>query len=313
MHFPHHPPHIDDDPPTMPVNVAEFVPPQRTSTESQIFDEATTEVPVITPFQSPSASDDSAVEEDAGEEADGSPAERPEEDSADAAASSQAAAHAPWADLAAPAPPETSTAEPAPAAEAARPEAEAPPGPEADRTLPDEAAAQENPLDEAAAAETEAEIELDEATPDDNAEGGETTTEEVATDPGAQTETAGTGPAATADEGTTVQATLDETEAPTATSGRPDGVTDAPITVWSEAEAQRLRTEWRELQIQFIDDPATAVAGAKRLVTEAVEQLSQALLSQRDQLDPATEQPDTEALRVAMRRHREFLDRVLAL
>ena len=95
---------------------------------------------------------------------------------------------------------------------------------------------------------------------------------------------------------------------------RPGDVAEIPIALWSEEEVQRFRDEWRELQVQFIDEPSAAVAGAKRLVTEAVEALSRSLLAQQDQLDPrhqATD-PDTEALRVAMRRYREFLDRVLA-
>ena len=52
MHFHHAPHHTDDDPPTMPANVAGFMPSQRTPADNQIFDEATTEVPVITPVPS---------------------------------------------------------------------------------------------------------------------------------------------------------------------------------------------------------------------------------------------------------------------
>ena len=155
--------------------------------------------------------------------------------------------------------------------------------------------------------------ELDEPEGEETAEAGDEPTATAA--PQVETAEVGAEPAATDDEGTTVQAILEQTEtgAPTAVPGRPGEVAQERIAVWSEEEAQRLRTEWRELQVQFIDEPAAAVAGAKRLVTEAVEQLSQSLLSQRDLLEPQSEHPDTEALRVAMRRYREFLDRVLAL
>ncbi len=42
---------------------------------------------------------------------------------------------------------------------------------------------------------------------------------------------------------------------------------------------------------------------------------AEALLAERDELDPlrSTPSPDTESMRVAMRRYREFLDRILAL
>jgi hypothetical protein len=43
--------------------------------------------------------------------------------------------------------------------------------------------------------------------------------------------------------------------------------------------------------------------------------LAEALLAEQVDLDPRrqAEQPDTESMRVAMRRYRDFLDRVLAL
>jgi hypothetical protein len=96
---------------------------------------------------------------------------------------------------------------------------------------------------------------------------------------------------------------------------RPGDVTETPIALWSDEAAEQLRQQWRELQVQFIDDPAEAVAGAKELVTAAVHQLVDTLQSARDTLDPYRDGDpvDTETMRVTMRRYREFLDRVLAL
>jgi hypothetical protein len=101
---------------------------------------------------------------------------------------------------------------------------------------------------------------------------------------------------------------------PTGT-GRPGDVAERPIALWSDPAVDQLRERWRELQGQFVDDPDAAVAGAKRLVTEAVRTLADTLLAAQDQLDPYREtgQVDTETMRVAMRRYREFLERVLAL
>ena len=96
---------------------------------------------------------------------------------------------------------------------------------------------------------------------------------------------------------------------------RPGDVEEHPIAVWSGDSAQQVRDRWRDLQVQFVDDPQAAVQGAKGLVTEVVRTLSDRLLAERDEFDPHrdTDRPDTEAMRVAMRRYREFLDRVLAL
>lgn len=98
-------------------------------------------------------------------------------------------------------------------------------------------------------------------------------------------------------------------------AGRPGDVAERPIALWSAEAADRLREEWRDLQGQFIDDPEAAVAGAKQLVTDAVHELAETLLAAQDALDPYRDngRVDTEMMRVAMRRYREFLERVLAL
>jgi hypothetical protein len=88
-----------------------------------------------------------------------------------------------------------------------------------------------------------------------------------------------------------------------------------PIALWSSDAADRLHSQWRDLQVQFFEDPEVAVAGAKSLVSGAVRELADTLLAAQDELDPYrdAERVDTEAMRLAMRRYREFLDRVLAL
>lgn len=106
-----------------------------------------------------------------------------------------------------------------------------------------------------------------------------------------------------------------EPDLPEPTPHQPDGAAETPIALWSDASADRMREQWRDLQVRFIDDPAAAVAGAKALVTDAVQELADTLLAAQDELDPfrGAENADTEAMRLAMRRYREFLDRVLAL
>jgi hypothetical protein len=95
----------------------------------------------------------------------------------------------------------------------------------------------------------------------------------------------------------------------------PGEVAEPAIALWSDEAAEQVRDQWRDLQVQFVDDPTAAVNGAKSLVTEAVQELADTLLAAQDALDPfrGTERVDTETMRVAMRSYREFLDRVLAL
>ncbi|HEU5110848.1 MAG TPA: hypothetical protein VFT95_20095 [Micromonosporaceae bacterium] len=78
---------------------------------------------------------------------------------------------------------------------------------------------------------------------------------------------------------------------------------------------QRLREEWQVVAAQFVEEPDAALARAQSLVTGAIRQLAETLMNEQIDLDPRRRdgQPDTEAMRMAMRGYREFLDRVLAL
>jgi hypothetical protein len=100
-----------------------------------------------------------------------------------------------------------------------------------------------------------------------------------------------------------------------ATQLKPGDLAETQIAVWSEEAAERFREDWHLIKGNFVDDPAAAVAQAQALVASAVHALGERLLDEQVDLDPRrqSDTPDTEALRVAMRRYREFLDRVLAL
>jgi hypothetical protein len=92
-------------------------------------------------------------------------------------------------------------------------------------------------------------------------------------------------------------------------------VPETRIAVWSAESADALRAEWHEVKAQFVDEPTEALDHAQSLVAHAVQQLAETLLAEQVELDPRREEeaPDTEAMRVAMRRYRDFLDRILAL
>jgi hypothetical protein len=94
----------------------------------------------------------------------------------------------------------------------------------------------------------------------------------------------------------------------------PGDVDALPIgTVWNDNSVQQLRQRWHEVQLQFIDDPRGAAERAESLIAEAVDSLTAALASSRDELGGwrSGQNADTEHYRVAVRRYRDFLDRIL--
>lgn len=96
---------------------------------------------------------------------------------------------------------------------------------------------------------------------------------------------------------------------------RPGDVAAGHIAFWDDDAVRHFRAAWHEVKAEFVDDPETALTRAHDLLTDAVNELTEALLAERDELDPlrGTGTPDTESMRMAMRGYREFLDRILAL
>jgi hypothetical protein len=96
---------------------------------------------------------------------------------------------------------------------------------------------------------------------------------------------------------------------------RPGDVNQLQIAFWDDEAVAHFRGQWHEVKAEFVDDPVAALTRAHDLLTDAVNELTEALLAERDELDPLrdTAHPDTESMRMAMRGYREFLDRILAL
>jgi hypothetical protein len=93
------------------------------------------------------------------------------------------------------------------------------------------------------------------------------------------------------------------------------GVNDPVAALWATDLVERYRSQWRDLQLTFVDDPKHAMSGAASLVDEAVASLTNTLNAQKQALDgwQVTRGEDTEMMRVALRRYRDFLDRLLGL
>ena len=110
-------------------------------------------------------------------------------------------------------------------------------------------------------------------------------------------------------------ASLEETTAETrAPEMMPGEVETAPaVGLWDDGAAEDLRDRWQQIQLRFVDDPRAAVDEAERLVTEATDALVATLTARREELSRwrSGGGDDTEQLRVAVQRYREFLDGVL--
>ena len=86
--------------------------------------------------------------------------------------------------------------------------------------------------------------------------------------------------------------------------------------LFADAELTELRTRWDNVQAGFVDDPKDCVQKADGLVSDVVEQLTSGFTEARSRLEQQWsrgEEASTEDLRVALKRYREFFDRLLAV
>lgn len=75
-----------------------------------------------------------------------------------------------------------------------------------------------------------------------------------------------------------------------------------------------LRGRWDEIQAEFVDDPRASVKEAHAMVAEIVNELTDRFTNERASLESQwnrDEQPNTEALRIALQRYRDFFNRLL--
>ncbi|MEV0033228.1 hypothetical protein [Nocardia sp. NPDC050793] len=88
---------------------------------------------------------------------------------------------------------------------------------------------------------------------------------------------------------------------------------DGPAPLFAEADFDRLRTQWREVQVAFVDDPRTAVARADDLVGDTIDKMIATYQQRKRELDERRGDPsDTEDLRQALRGYRAFFDQLLS-
>ena len=81
-------------------------------------------------------------------------------------------------------------------------------------------------------------------------------------------------------------------------------------------EAERLRSEWTDIQTGFVDEPRHAVERADQLVAGTMKHIAEVFAGERRNLEQQWDRGDdvtTEDLRVALQRYRAFFDRLLSL
>jgi hypothetical protein len=109
----------------------------------------------------------------------------------------------------------------------------------------------------------------------------------------------------------------DDLEHPIAEKQTPSKSEDESLDpLFSPDVARDFRASWDAVQIGFVDDPKQAVRKADELVRQVLENLTQTFSNERSALEAGTEraeQASTENLRVALRRYRSFLQRLLSL
>jgi hypothetical protein len=77
-----------------------------------------------------------------------------------------------------------------------------------------------------------------------------------------------------------------------------------------------LRSRWDDVQAAFVDDPRDCVQKADHLVSDVVEQLTTGFAQTRSRLEEQWSrghEASTEDLRLALKRYREFFQRLLSV
>ena len=100
----------------------------------------------------------------------------------------------------------------------------------------------------------------------------------------------------------------------TAAIAQPERVDD-PNSLLDESEAEGLRNRWEECQQRFVDEPRASVESADQLVAEVMQKVASQFVATREALEQQWGRGDsvsTEDLRQAMRRYRDFFNRLLA-
>jgi hypothetical protein len=121
-------------------------------------------------------------------------------------------------------------------------------------------------------------------------------------------------PVGAPDQPSTTATEAAETPAPSGTTAEAEGSTDRSL--FADNDLSGLRSRWDDVQAGFVDDPKDCVQKADALVADVVERLTAGFSDARARLESQWargEDASTEDLRQALRRYREFFQRLLAV
>ena len=108
-----------------------------------------------------------------------------------------------------------------------------------------------------------------------------------------------------------------ETAPPAENRGAPASSLDSTDQMlFNDSELTDMRSRWTEVQSAFVDDPRDCVQKADGLVAEVVDKLTAGFAGARAHLEEQWsrgEEASTEDLRLALKRYREFFERLLAV
>ena len=132
-----------------------------------------------------------------------------------------------------------------------------------------------------------------------------------------------------ADQRRSDQGLADQTRSDQGLADQPRGTHSAPVDqtgngvsstedadLFADDEVVGLRARWDSVQASFVDDPRECVQKADGLVSDVVDQLTSSFSHARAGLEEQWargEEASTEDLRIALKRYREFFDRLLAV
>lgn len=103
---------------------------------------------------------------------------------------------------------------------------------------------------------------------------------------------------------------------PPQTETEPSSEPSTERSLLADDDLSGLRSRWDDVQAAFVDDPKECVQKADTLVAEVVEQLTTGFSDARSRLEAQWargEKVSTEDLRVALKRYRDFFQRLLSV
>jgi hypothetical protein len=130
------------------------------------------------------------------------------------------------------------------------------------------------------------------------------------TDHSAETSPTESEPLTTADEPSAARSE------PSQMATEPSSEPSTERSLFADNDLSGLRSRWDDVQAAFVDDPKECVHKADTLVAEVVEQLTTGFSDARSRLEAQWargENASTEDLRVALKRYRDFFQRLLSV